>query len=273
MIDSRNGCRSRTAAACLAAAGLLVLSGAALATDQSQQRQQGRDANQAAKQDAALDQDRLPAGEQQEQRRMAPGQARHQAGRSPGKAGHQVLRWPTPAGASASPPPGGSAYGLAKRLRFSEGSYRASDVMPQLKPDPRLPLAGEHGSCVEGAESCAMENWPDSREALMVPIATRRGTVSVSSPNRFGKSASSSNLATWMEEHGLLVPHGRFSTVTARRVGGGPGRRRRAVPGAPVPPLCADRCRHRERPLTSGNAQARPSAAGAPCWGPRWAPH
>jgi uncharacterized peroxidase-related enzyme len=25
-------------------------------------------------------------------------------------------------------------------LRFSEGSYRASDVMPQLKPDPRCPL-------------------------------------------------------------------------------------------------------------------------------------
>ncbi|HSW25348.1 MAG TPA: hypothetical protein VLJ62_21485 [Burkholderiaceae bacterium] len=26
--------------------------------------------------------------------------------------------------------------GPAKRLRFSEGSHRASDVMPQLKPDP-----------------------------------------------------------------------------------------------------------------------------------------
>ncbi|BDB29399.1 hypothetical protein CTP10_R68130 (plasmid) [Cupriavidus sp. P-10] len=36
----------------LAAAGLLALSGAALATNQSQQRQQGRDANQAAKQEA-----------------------------------------------------------------------------------------------------------------------------------------------------------------------------------------------------------------------------
>ena len=36
----------------------------------------------------------------------------------------------------------GSACGPAKRLRFSEGSYRVSDVMPQLKPDPRLPLAG-----------------------------------------------------------------------------------------------------------------------------------
>lgn len=36
----------------LAASGLLALSGAALATNQSQQRQQGRDANQAAKQEA-----------------------------------------------------------------------------------------------------------------------------------------------------------------------------------------------------------------------------
>jgi hypothetical protein len=36
----------------LVAAGLLTLSAAALATDQSQQRQQGRDTNQAAKQDA-----------------------------------------------------------------------------------------------------------------------------------------------------------------------------------------------------------------------------
>lgn len=36
----------------LAVAGLLALSGAALATEQSQQRQQGRNANQAAKQEA-----------------------------------------------------------------------------------------------------------------------------------------------------------------------------------------------------------------------------
>jgi hypothetical protein len=42
----------RTVATVAAAAGLLALSGAALATDQSQQRQQGRDVNQAAKQDA-----------------------------------------------------------------------------------------------------------------------------------------------------------------------------------------------------------------------------
>jgi hypothetical protein len=42
----------RTVGPMAAAAGLLVLSGAALATDQSQQRQQGRDVNQAAKQDA-----------------------------------------------------------------------------------------------------------------------------------------------------------------------------------------------------------------------------
>lgn len=51
MTHLRNGCRSRTAAS-LVAASLLVLSGAALATNQSQQRQQGRDVNQAAKQDA-----------------------------------------------------------------------------------------------------------------------------------------------------------------------------------------------------------------------------
>ncbi|MCY1228301.1 hypothetical protein D9M72_406070 [compost metagenome] len=51
MVESRNGLWRRTAAM-LAAAGLLALSGAALATNQSQQRQQGRDANQAAKQEA-----------------------------------------------------------------------------------------------------------------------------------------------------------------------------------------------------------------------------
>ncbi|MGO4332347.1 hypothetical protein AB4Z48_37780 [Cupriavidus sp. 2TAF22] len=51
MVESRNGLWRR-AGAMLAAAGLLALSGAALATNQSQQRQQGRDANQAAKQEA-----------------------------------------------------------------------------------------------------------------------------------------------------------------------------------------------------------------------------
>ena len=51
MVESRNGLWRRTGAM-LVAAGLLALSGAALATNQSQQRQQGRDANQAAKQEA-----------------------------------------------------------------------------------------------------------------------------------------------------------------------------------------------------------------------------
>jgi hypothetical protein len=51
MIDSRNGHWSSTIQV-LAAAGLLALSGAALATDQAQQRQQGRAVNQAAKQDS-----------------------------------------------------------------------------------------------------------------------------------------------------------------------------------------------------------------------------
>ncbi|KJK14236.1 hypothetical protein UB46_39070 [Burkholderiaceae bacterium 16] len=51
MVESRNGLWSRTGRI-LAAAGLLALSGAALATEQSQQRQQGRDVNQAAKQEA-----------------------------------------------------------------------------------------------------------------------------------------------------------------------------------------------------------------------------
>jgi hypothetical protein len=51
MIESRIGFWRRTGGM-LVAAGLLALSGAALATEQSQQRQQGRDANQAAKQDA-----------------------------------------------------------------------------------------------------------------------------------------------------------------------------------------------------------------------------
>lgn len=51
MIASRNGYWGRTVAL-LAAAGFLTLSGAALATEQSKQRQQGRDANQAAKSEA-----------------------------------------------------------------------------------------------------------------------------------------------------------------------------------------------------------------------------
>ncbi len=51
MVESRCRLWSRTGGL-LAAAGLLALSGAALAADQSQQRQQGRNVNQAAKQDA-----------------------------------------------------------------------------------------------------------------------------------------------------------------------------------------------------------------------------
>lgn len=51
MIESRIGFWRRTGGM-LIAAGLLALPGTALATEQSQQRQQGRDANQAAKQDA-----------------------------------------------------------------------------------------------------------------------------------------------------------------------------------------------------------------------------
>jgi hypothetical protein len=50
MIPSRNKRLGRTVG--LLAAGLLALSGATLATEQSNQRQDGRDANQAAKQDA-----------------------------------------------------------------------------------------------------------------------------------------------------------------------------------------------------------------------------
>ena len=51
MIDSRKANWSRTIGV-LAAAGLLALSGPAMATEQSRQRQQGRDTNQAAKQEA-----------------------------------------------------------------------------------------------------------------------------------------------------------------------------------------------------------------------------
>jgi len=51
MNDSKTTRWTRTVGV-LAAAGLLVLSGTALATNQSQQRQAGRDVNQGAKQDA-----------------------------------------------------------------------------------------------------------------------------------------------------------------------------------------------------------------------------
>ncbi|MEM5432138.1 hypothetical protein [Cupriavidus oxalaticus] len=51
MVELRKGLWGHTGRV-LAVAGLLALSGAAVATEQSQQRQQGRDANQAAKQEA-----------------------------------------------------------------------------------------------------------------------------------------------------------------------------------------------------------------------------
>jgi hypothetical protein len=51
IIESRTGLLRRTGAF-LAAAGLLALSGAALATNQSQQRQAGRNENQNAKHEA-----------------------------------------------------------------------------------------------------------------------------------------------------------------------------------------------------------------------------
>jgi hypothetical protein len=55
MVESRYGNWRQWSGGMLSAVGLLTLSGAALATDQSQQRQQGRDTNQAAKQDARSD--------------------------------------------------------------------------------------------------------------------------------------------------------------------------------------------------------------------------
>ena len=51
MIPSRNETLGRTVGL-LAATGLLALSGAVFATEQSKQRQAGRDVNQAAKQEA-----------------------------------------------------------------------------------------------------------------------------------------------------------------------------------------------------------------------------
>ncbi|SAL03196.1 hypothetical protein AWB78_06535 [Caballeronia calidae] len=51
MLESKDGLW-RWTGAMLVTAGLLALSSAALATNQSQQRQQGRNANQAAKQEA-----------------------------------------------------------------------------------------------------------------------------------------------------------------------------------------------------------------------------
>lgn len=51
MFESRSILWRRTVGT-LTAVGFLALSGAALATEQSQQRQQGRDTNQAAKQEA-----------------------------------------------------------------------------------------------------------------------------------------------------------------------------------------------------------------------------
>ena len=52
MIDLKFGYWRKAAAPVATTVGLLILSGAAFATNQSQQRQQGRDANQNAKQEA-----------------------------------------------------------------------------------------------------------------------------------------------------------------------------------------------------------------------------
>ena len=64
MIDSRNRSWGWTASV-LTTAGLLCLSGAALATEQAQQRQQGRNVNQAAKQQARQDKVDCRAANQQ----------------------------------------------------------------------------------------------------------------------------------------------------------------------------------------------------------------
>jgi hypothetical protein len=55
MIESRHEFFRRRAGRVLAAVGLLMLTGVASATDQSQQRQQGRNTNQATKQEARSD--------------------------------------------------------------------------------------------------------------------------------------------------------------------------------------------------------------------------
>ena len=52
MTASTNERLRRTISLLAAAAGMLLVSGAALATDQSEQRQAGRDVNQAAKKEA-----------------------------------------------------------------------------------------------------------------------------------------------------------------------------------------------------------------------------
>jgi hypothetical protein len=86
--ESRSRLLKRTGAT-LADAELPALSGAALATNQSQQRQQGRNANQAAKQEARA---RSTAGPQT--RRASPSAGRTSATRSRkavSKAGYQVL--------------------------------------------------------------------------------------------------------------------------------------------------------------------------------------
>ncbi len=47
-----------------------------------------------------------------------------------------------PRSACGAPPQGGAASDPAKRSRFSVGSDRVSDGMPELKPVPRRPLGG-----------------------------------------------------------------------------------------------------------------------------------
>jgi len=64
MVDARHVLCRRTAGF-LVSAAVLAASGLALATDQSQQRQQGRNANQATKQDARSDKIDCRAANQQ----------------------------------------------------------------------------------------------------------------------------------------------------------------------------------------------------------------
>ncbi|SAL85597.1 hypothetical protein AWB68_07735 [Caballeronia choica] len=107
MFDSRNGLWM---GAMLAAAELFALSGAALATNQSQQRPEGRNANQAAKKEARAG--KRSTAELQT-RRATPSAGKRSA--MPLNDGNGVLtsRWHVvePMSAIAEPPPSGSRPG------------------------------------------------------------------------------------------------------------------------------------------------------------------
>ena len=87
-----------------------------------------------------------------------------------------------PRSAFGAPPRGGTASGPAKRSRFSVGSYRVSDVMPELKRS-RFSVGSYRASDV------MPELKPDPRRSLGKIRFLRRGWRFGAMKNRYDRCA------------------------------------------------------------------------------------